>query len=157
MFSALRSTTLLLAAAVLAVSPWLVPVQAVAAKASPAATYSHAAFKATNVQRVKHDRVRLKKSACLTTMAKRWARHMARTGKLEHQSLGAIAKRCHTSWTGENIAAGYRSGRAVVNTGWMHSPGHRQNILRPQYRLMGIGAYRDRDGFWWVSQVFGRR
>ena len=44
-----------------------------------------------------------------------------------------------------------------MNRGWMPSPGHRANILRPQYRLMGIGAVRDEHGRWWSSQVFGRR
>jgi len=58
---------------------------------------------------------------------------------------------------GENIAMGYSSGRVVVNRGWMHSDGHRANILRREYRLMGIGAARDASGRWWASQVFGRR
>ena len=39
---------------------------------------------------------------------------------------------------GENIAMGYRDARAVVNA-WMDSPGHRANILSPNYNLMGIG------------------
>jgi uncharacterized protein YkwD len=147
--------TVLLAAMALGVSLWLTPTYAVA-RANPAATYASASFKATNGHRVKRDRVRLHKSVCLTRMAKRWARHMARSGTLEHQGLGRISGHCGVGWVGENIAVGYRSGRGVVNRGWMHSSGHRQNILRPQYRLMGIGAYRDRDGRWWVSQVFGR-
>jgi len=81
---------------------------------------------------------------------------MARRGELVHQSLSPIMRRCHLSSSGENIAVGYTSGREVVDTGWMHSAGHRENILRPSYRLMGIGAHRDASGRWWVSQVFGR-
>jgi uncharacterized protein YkwD len=64
-------------------------------------------------------------------------------------------RRCHLSWAGENIAVGYPTGWTVVNRGWMRSPGHRQNILRRQYRQMGLAAYRAH-GRWWVSQVFGR-
>ncbi|MFC6342709.1 CAP domain-containing protein, partial [Nocardioides hankookensis] len=92
-----------------------------------------------------------------TGFAERWARHMARTGRLVHQDLQPIARRCGLRMAGENIAYGYSSGRSVVNRGWMHSEGHRENILRPSYRLMGIGAARDRHGRWWTSQVFGRR
>ena len=46
------------------------------------------------------------------------------------------------NWTiGENIAWGsgaLATPRAIVN-GWMHSPGHRANILRASFRDIGIG------------------
>ena len=41
---------------------------------------------------------------------------------------------------GENIAAGYRSQEQVLD-GWMHSPGHRANILNGDYVHMGTGYY----------------
>jgi uncharacterized protein YkwD len=44
--------------------------------------------------------------------------------------------------TGENIAwgdGGVASPASIVD-GWMHSPGHRANILRPTYREVGIGV-----------------
>jgi uncharacterized protein YkwD len=42
---------------------------------------------------------------------------------------------------GENLATGERANGspAVIVEGWMGSPGHRRNILRPQFRLIGIG------------------
>jgi uncharacterized protein YkwD len=45
------------------------------------------------------------------------------------------------SITGENLATGEResSTPAVIVDGWMHSPGHRRNILRPEFREIGIG------------------
>jgi uncharacterized protein YkwD len=47
------------------------------------------------------------------------------------------------SWSlGENIAWGsgaLATPRAIVN-GWMHSPGHRANILRGKFRDIGIGV-----------------
>ena len=146
-----RRTLAALVAAALTVLLLQAPVHA-----APADRYAATAFAATNQQRAAHDRVRLREGACLTGFAERWARHMARTGRLVHQDLGPILRRCGLRMTGENIAYGYPSGRAVVNRGWMHSEGHRENILRPSYRLMGIGAARDRQGRWWVSQVFGR-
>jgi uncharacterized protein YkwD len=41
--------------------------------------------------------------------------------------------------TGENLATGDPGTPAVMVDGWMHSPGHRKNILRPGFRDIGIG------------------
>uniref|UniRef100_A0ACD5GYD8 CAP domain-containing protein n=1 Tax=Desertifilum tharense IPPAS B-1220 TaxID=1781255 RepID=A0ACD5GYD8_9CYAN len=46
----------------------------------------------------------------------------------------------YSSGTAENIAAGYTTPEAVV-TGWMNSPGHRENILNPNYRTIGVGYH----------------
>jgi len=143
-----------LAAVVVASALWLVPAEASATRAT---TYAETAFRATNAHRADQGRAQLREAACLTRMAERWARHLARTGGLVHQDLQPIARRCGLSMVGENIAMGYSSGRVVVNRGWMRSEGHRANILRRDYRLMGIGAARDSSGRWWASQVFGRR
>jgi uncharacterized protein YkwD len=49
-------------------------------------------------------------------------------------------------WTwGENIAAGFRTGRAACR-GWMNSPGHRANILDPDFKRVGGGFARTRRG-----------
>jgi uncharacterized protein YkwD len=44
--------------------------------------------------------------------------------------------------TGENIAwgDGGLASPAAIMDGWMHSPGHRENILRPGFREVGIGV-----------------
>ncbi|MGW5618218.1 CAP domain-containing protein [Streptomyces sp. NPDC003877] len=55
---------------------------------------------------------------------------------------------------GENIACGQRSPADVVE-GWMNSPGHRANILRPDFTHIGIGfAGGGRAGTYW-TQMFG--
>jgi uncharacterized protein YkwD len=41
---------------------------------------------------------------------------------------------------GENIAAGQFTPQEVMN-GWMNSPGHRSNILNPDYVHIGIGYH----------------
>lgn len=41
---------------------------------------------------------------------------------------------------GENIAAGHTTPQQVVDA-WMNSPGHRKNILNPNYNKTGIGVY----------------
>jgi uncharacterized protein YkwD/stress response protein SCP2 len=55
---------------------------------------------------------------------------------------------------GENIACGQRSPADVVE-GWMNSPGHRANILGPDFTHIGVGlAGGGRAGTYW-TQVFG--
>ena len=39
---------------------------------------------------------------------------------------------------GENIAAGQRSAKEVVEA-WMNSPSHRENIMNPKFRELGMG------------------
>ncbi|MFF5497201.1 CAP domain-containing protein [Streptomyces aquilus] len=55
---------------------------------------------------------------------------------------------------GENIACGQRSPAEVVE-GWMNSPGHRANILEPDFTHIGIGfAGGGAAGTYW-TQLFG--
>ncbi|MEV0185029.1 CAP domain-containing protein [Streptomyces sp. NPDC050625] len=55
---------------------------------------------------------------------------------------------------GENIACGQRSPAEVVE-GWMNSPGHRANILKPGFTHIGVGfAGGGRAGTYW-TQLFG--
>ncbi|WP_393101650.1 CAP domain-containing protein [Streptomyces sp. LN325] len=55
---------------------------------------------------------------------------------------------------GENIACGQRSAAEVVR-GWMDSPGHRANILKPDFTHIGVGlAGGGEAGTYW-TQLFG--
>lgn len=45
------------------------------------------------------------------------------------------------SSAGENIASGQRTPQEVMQS-WMKSPGHRENILKPEYTHLGVGYYR---------------
>jgi uncharacterized protein YkwD len=52
----------------------------------------------------------------------------------------------------ENIAMGQPSSQDVVRS-WMNSSGHRANILNPNHRHIGVGAYRTESGtIYWVQQ-----
>ncbi|MBR1421797.1 MAG: hypothetical protein IJ575_12190 [Selenomonadaceae bacterium] len=58
---------------------------------------------------------------------------------------------------GENIAAGSSTSEGTMNQ-WMNSPGHRANILNPNFTELGVGyVYRDGSeyGHYWV-QLFRR-
>jgi uncharacterized protein YkwD len=41
---------------------------------------------------------------------------------------------------GENIAAGYSTAQTVVD-GWINSPGHRANLLNPDFSEIGVGYF----------------
>lgn len=56
---------------------------------------------------------------------------------------------------GENIAAGPINAEMVM-AGWMNSPGHRANILNPDFKSMGVGLVYIDDGYgYYWSQNFG--
>ncbi|MNH81045.1 Cysteine-rich secretory protein family protein [compost metagenome] len=46
----------------------------------------------------------------------------------------------HYTYAGENIAKGQKN-PAEVMTAWMNSPGHKQNILSPNYTKIGVAYY----------------
>lgn len=127
------------------------------AKRSAAGKYSHAAHLATNKQRTSRDLKALRRTRCVQRFAVRQAKAMARQESMYHQDLGPILETCKLSGVGENVAYGYPTGRSVVVDGWMNSAGHRDNILNPTWRLMGIGARKGHNGRWYVAQVFGRK
>lgn len=58
---------------------------------------------------------------------------------------------------GENIAAGYGTPEDVM-AGWMNSSGHRQNILDPDFREIGVGYYQGSGeyGVYWVQNLGAR-
>ena len=128
-----------------------------AERTKPQAKYQRQAFHATNKHRLANDLKELRRTDCVQRFAVEQAKAMARREEMYHQELGPVMEECGLSRVGENVAEGYRTGRSVVNEGWMKSPGHRANILDPAYRLMGIGARKGPDGRWYVAQVFGRK
>ncbi len=60
---------------------------------------------------------------------------------------------------GENIAAGYVDAQEVFD-GWMSSPGHCENMLDPDYRVIGVGYWTRRDDpsgmiHYWTQEFAG--
>ena len=119
--------------------------------------YAQQAFTATNANRAHHGLRPLKPHDCVQHAAVRQAKRMAQQERMFHQDLYAVLRDCGLNTAGENVAYGFRTGRSVVNDGWMHSAGHRANILNREYRLMAVGARKGDDGLWYAAQVFGRK
>lgn len=109
-----------------------------------------------NAARARHDLRPLRVRPCLVhEFAQPWARHLADTGQLVHQDLQPILKKCSgLTRAGENIASGFTSAGAVMRA-WMASPGHRRNILRRGYRVIGLGLAVSEDGTRYWVQDFG--
>lgn len=138
---------------------------------TPSGTASADAFaqkvvELTNAERAKFGLPPLKRQPQLDASSTWLAEDMAENNYFEHTDrMGrTIGKRItffgYDAWSmvGENIAAGCRTPEDVVEA-WMQSPGHRENILRPEFSEIGIGFVRSEKNpykFFWV-QDFGKR
>jgi uncharacterized protein YkwD len=107
----------------------------------------------TNRRRAAHGVRPLRAAACPDRLAERWTRHMATTRVLEHQSLTPFFDCAGVSTAGENIADGFETPHALVSA-WMHSPGHRANILNPHFHRIGVSGWRATDGVTYATQDF---
>ena len=93
---------------------------------------------------------RLKWNECLAGQAVRRAQEMARNGRFEHRDpetgknpAWAMVANCgRFTCAGENLSRGSRTVLATHNA-LMDSPTHRQNILDPRFRFLGVGCYED--------------
>ncbi|MFJ8743316.1 CAP domain-containing protein [Embleya sp. NPDC127516] len=81
----------------------------------------------------------------LTAAALQHSQDMAAHANMSHTGSdgsdpGERITRAGYTWTtyGENIAHGYSTPQQVM-TGWMNSPGHRQNILNCAFKEIGVG------------------
>ncbi|GGQ53291.1 hypothetical protein GCM10010267_15280 [Streptomyces griseorubens] len=115
----------------------------------------------TNRERARAGLPALSRDPLLTTaarahsadmVARDFYAHTAPDGSKPWDRAAAAGSRCRT--VGENIACGQRSAAEVVR-GWMNSPGHRANILKPEFTHIGVGfAGGGRAGTYW-TQLFG--
>ena len=123
---------------------------------SVAPSYDALVLHYTNVQRRKHGLRALRAAYCLDRYATSWTRSMAVNDSFRHQSLRPILTRCHQRTAGENIARGRPTlGAAEVVNLWMHSPGHRANILNKRYRYLAVDAWRSTStNYVYVTQDF---
>lgn len=98
-----------------------------------------------NVERQRHGLSRLPMSSGLHKAARQHAQNMVRFDFFAHvdpwgdDPTDRVARFSNHRWAvGENIAGGYDNGRAACR-GWIASPGHRANILDPDYEAIGVG------------------
>jgi uncharacterized protein YkwD len=101
----------------------------------------------TNEARAKDGLGPLQPNDRLTQAAQTYAEAMAPGDCFAHDcpptpsQKDRIAQAGYGGWKriGENIAAGDRTAEFIVS-GWLDSPGHRANILKPEYTEIGVGV-----------------
>ena len=74
----------------------------------------------------------------LTARAQLRAERMCANGQFSHDGYQSAFNGLRYGWTGENLAMGNQEPRQVHGQ-LMNSPGHRANILKREFRAVGIG------------------
>ena len=110
--------------------------------------YRNEVLRLINIERAKEGLSELTMASVnLTAAAQRRANELA--VKYDPNHLRPDGRKCFTvlpeynvkyTCAGENIAGGQSSPVEVVND-WMNSPGHRANILNPNFHKIGIGYF----------------
>ena len=113
-----------------------------------------------NSERAAQGLTALQKDSRLAALAQQKAEDMAKSQYFSHTSptygsafdmLKAAGYSYKTA--GENIAMGQKSAASVMD-GWMHSSGHRANILHTSYEKIGVGYAVSADGMPYWVQIF---
>jgi|SRR5687767_3956406 len=101
-----------------------------------------------NAERAKHGLVPLRQHPLLELASQRHSDDMVRRKYYEHETPDGVDPQMRMKavgyappWTGENLYAGTGIEATPVRAlkGWMESPGHRANILRPEFTEIGVG------------------
>jgi uncharacterized protein YkwD len=104
-----------------------------------------------NEERARHGLAGLRQDGRLQVAAQRHSRDMVDRRFFEHdtpdgidpqQRMLAAGYRSDNAFSGENIAwaTGDKASPAAIVDLWMHSPPHREDILRPEFVDVGIGV-----------------
>jgi uncharacterized protein YkwD len=120
-----------------------------------------AVLQLVNEQRKKEGLDPLTFNPLLVKAARLHSINQAKQNKLAHELDGkAPSDRVKDvgyegGFVGENVAMGQHSPAEAMNS-WMHSEGHRANILNKDYKEIGIGLATDSRGRIYWTQVFAR-
>jgi hypothetical protein len=89
----------------------------------------------------------------LGNYATMWSANMASAG-FRHSTIGNLLG--PYNFVGENIAAGSAGTlEGSLHNAWMHSDGHRTNMLAPGYTRVGVGVYCSASGSLYLTEEFG--
>ena len=106
-----------------------------------------------NQERRKAGAPPLRWDADLARAAQKHAQTMADHGKISHHfsdepELGGRLSETHAHYNAYAENVGSSGDPEEMNDAWMHSPGHRRNMLNPDYDIIGIGVV------WRGSQMY---
>lgn len=83
--------------------------------------------------------------------------HTSLDGRSPTQRMADAGYPAYSTWTGEDLAAGYTSATEVMQ-GWINSPAHYAVLVNPAYRAIGVGrAYGAGStyGWYWTANFGG--
>jgi uncharacterized protein YkwD len=116
-----------------------------------------------NRLREAHGLMRLEFYEPLLSVARDYSRRMAEERFFAHTDPDGLTvrqrvDRARIKWRmiGENLAYsnGYTNPVAASVTGWMDSPGHRKNMLDPDFRQTAIGVWISSNGTVYFTEIF---
>lgn len=114
----------------------------------------------TNQERRKQELQELTVDPLLMKMARDHSANMAKQNIMSHELNGVTFQQrleqsgYKASMAGENIAAGQPTPADAI-AAWMKSPGHRANILNPDFTQIGVGIAQSATGIFYYTQDFG--
>lgn len=119
-----------------------------------------AVFRLVNEVRAKAGLQRLRVDERLRAAARGHCKDMARRDFCAHNNPDGVTpvermlSAGYSAPGAENVARGQESPRVVMDA-WLNSPGHRANLLNPQFTAIGVGVvFLARNGPCW-TQNFG--
>ena len=120
-------------------------------------------FKLVNRARQKHDLAPVRFSPPLSSLARKHSLDMALRGDISHFSTSGkayyerlVEGDFYFIKNGENVAFSQTFISEFIHQGFMDSPGHRANILDPDFDEVGIGVVFKEDDGYYVTQDFIR-
>jgi uncharacterized protein YkwD len=125
----------------------------------PPDPYAAELFRLMNQDRASAGVPALQNGPKLDNLAGTWSWQMSVDNSLHHQDLGALQSSpdyANYYTLGENLFV--MTGDitpAQLESAWMNSGQHRDNILNRSFDVVGVGVFRGPDGRLWVTADFG--
>jgi uncharacterized protein YkwD len=89
--------------------------------------------------------------------ARNYFAHVSLDGRSPTQRMADAGYPAFSTWTGEDLAAGFTATGDVLN-GWINSPAHYAVLVNPQYHAIGVGrgyAAGSTYGWYWAADFGG--
>jgi hypothetical protein len=131
-------------------APVLASLEATAAHADPGSEEAQF-FALTNQLRAQHGLSQLASYGPLVSIGRTWSLNMARAGQISHNM--SLPNEVSGPWTklGENVGVG--GSVSDIQTAFINSPHHYENLVDPVWNYVGIGVV-DSGGRIWVTVDF---
>lgn len=110
-------------------------------------------FQRINYDRMDNGLIGMSINDTLMAKAQAWADYLASIGTLQHSN---VAEGADPGWSmlGENVGSGPSAD--AIEQAFLNSPGHRANILNPEFNWAGTGVAVSGNGTVYLVQVFAK-